>query len=439
MVAENQMYLKQLDGLWVKHLAKALGSGSMDDIIFNGTQNLPAKNVAEVSIELDNFSGNLKNFPDDEKKIVVTRVLERGVGSFFKINNKDVRARDVSTIFYDSGSGPRSSSIISQGNIDQIINFKPIDRRIILEDAAGISGLQARRHESELKLQSTELNLEKLEINLNNLQEQKNNLSRQARQAERYEEISKSIKYYQSMFVFFEWKEIKINLDENLERIVSHKKYLNDFIDNSNQLKTQLFSLRESLEKHQAIDNNLNKKIFETESIINSEKNKLELIENKKTEIKKFLDTVINDKKIEYKKLKDLEDYIKYSEEKIKKSTPNKANLSKKLNNLSIEETELKRESKQLESIFVNEIQLTLGDEFKSDNLKETKENLKLKSSNITKDVSIAKVNSIKLEKDLKLIHAQQELLIKEKKSLENKIKSLKISIDKNLQKNQRI
>ena len=111
------------------------------------------------------------------KKIVVTRVLERGVGSFFKINNKDVRARDVSVIFYDSGSGPRSSSIISQGNIDQIINFKPIDRRIILEDAAGISGLQARRHESELKLQSTELNLEKLEINLNNLQEQKNNLS----------------------------------------------------------------------------------------------------------------------------------------------------------------------------------------------------------------------------------------------------------------------
>ena len=71
-----------------------------------------------------------------KKKIVVTRVLERGVGSFFKINNKDVRARDVSVIFYDSGSGPRSSSIISQGNIDQIINFKPIDRRIILEDAA---------------------------------------------------------------------------------------------------------------------------------------------------------------------------------------------------------------------------------------------------------------------------------------------------------------
>ena len=97
-------------------------------------------------------------------------------------------------MFYDSGSGSRSSSIISQGNIDQIINFKPIDRKIILEDAAGTSGLHARRHESELKLQSTEVNLEKIDINLNGLYENQKYLSRQARQAERYEEVSKEIK-----------------------------------------------------------------------------------------------------------------------------------------------------------------------------------------------------------------------------------------------------
>ena len=94
-------------------------------------------------------------------------------GSFFKINNKDVRAKDVSVLFYDSGSGPRSSSIITQGNIDQVINYKPIERKIILEDAAGISGLQARRRESELKLQSTDINLEKVQINLDNLFDQK--------------------------------------------------------------------------------------------------------------------------------------------------------------------------------------------------------------------------------------------------------------------------
>ena len=116
---------------------------------------------------------------NDEKKVVISRILERGVGAFFKINDKDARAKDVSIMFYDSGSGARSSSIISQGNIDQIINFKPIDRKIILEDAAGTSGLQARRHESELKLQSTESNLEKIDLNLNNLYENQKSLSRQ--------------------------------------------------------------------------------------------------------------------------------------------------------------------------------------------------------------------------------------------------------------------
>ena len=166
--------------------SKSLRSNTQDDIIFNGTQNVPAKNFAEVSLELDNFEGNLSNVVDtSEKKIIISRLLERGVGSFFKINNNDARAKDVSIMFYDSGSGARSSSIISQGNIDQIINYKPIDRKIILEDAAGTSGLQARRHESELKLHSTETNLDKIDLNLNNLYDNQKNLSRQTRQAEK--------------------------------------------------------------------------------------------------------------------------------------------------------------------------------------------------------------------------------------------------------------
>ena len=205
--------------------SKSLRSSSMDDVIFNGTQNIPAKNFAEVSIELDQFKNNeLQNFNIDDKKVVISRILERGVGSFFKINNKDVRARDVSVLFYDSGSGPRSSSIISQGNIDQVINYKPIDRKIILEDAAGISGLQARRRESELKLQSTDINLEKVQINLDNLFDQKQSLSRQARQAERYENLSKSIKFYESLMVFSEWKGLKNNLDYNTKTIIDLRK-----------------------------------------------------------------------------------------------------------------------------------------------------------------------------------------------------------------------
>ena len=145
--------------------SRNLRSGSIDDIIFNGTQNVPAKNIAEVSLELKDFNSEIPQYvTKDEKKVIISRQLERGVGSFFKINNKDARAKDVSILFYDSGSGARSSSIIGQGNIDQIINFKPIERKIILEDAAGTSGLHARRHESELKLQATEGNLEKLTL-----------------------------------------------------------------------------------------------------------------------------------------------------------------------------------------------------------------------------------------------------------------------------------
>ena len=95
--------------------SKSLRSNSQDDIIFNGTQNLPAKNFAEVSIELDDFKGNIQNLPQAEKKLVISRTLERGVGSFYKINNKDVRAKDISILFYDSGSGPRSSSTRTAG------------------------------------------------------------------------------------------------------------------------------------------------------------------------------------------------------------------------------------------------------------------------------------------------------------------------------------
>ena len=108
--------------------SKSLRSNSMDDVIFNGTQNIPAKNFAEVSIELDQFKEDeTQNFNIDEKKSLLVEFLKE-VGSFFKINNKDVRAKDISVLFYDSGSGPRSSSIITQGNIDQVINYKPIEK-----------------------------------------------------------------------------------------------------------------------------------------------------------------------------------------------------------------------------------------------------------------------------------------------------------------------
>ena len=287
--------------------SKSLRSSSMDEVIFNGTQQVPAKNFAEVSIELDNFDGELPGNISNEKKVVITRTLERGVGSFYKINNKEVRAKDVSILFYDSGSGPRSSSIISQGNIDQIINSKPIDRKVILEDAAGTSGLQSRRHESELKLQATETNLEKIDLNLNNLINQKKDLSRQSRQAEKYEQISESIKFNQSIIVYTQWKNniseidqtqsFKDKISEETQKCINELAKFQNELNLKKKIETQLDQKKESL----------NKKNFQIRTEINKYNNELSGINNKKEEINRFLKTIENDKELEKTRVSELE------------------------------------------------------------------------------------------------------------------------------------
>ncbi len=397
--------------------SKSLRSGSMDEVIFNGTQKVPAKNFAEVSIELDNFDGELPGNISNEKKVVITRTLERGVGSFYKINNKEVRAKDVSILFYDSGSGPRSSSIISQGNIDQIINSKPIDRKVILEDAAGTSGLQSRRHESELKLQATETNLEKIDLNLNNLINQKKDLSRQSRQAEKYEQISESIKFNQSIIVYTQWKNniseidqtqsFKDKISEETQKCINELAKLQNELNLKKKIETQLDQKKEIL----------NKKNFQIRTEINKYNNELSGINNKKEEIIRFLKTIENDKELEKTRVSELEKNKRNLQQKILE--PSKINeKKKKILQLVNQETELKNRIKQLETIFVNEIQLSLGEEFKFDNIKENKENLKKKINHIQNTIVDLKKNLIKYEKDF---HTQDQLI----KKLKNKIQGI--------------
>ena len=397
--------------------SKSLRSSSMDEVIFNGTQQVPAKNFAEVSIELDNFDGELPGNISNEKKVVITRTLERGVGSFYKINNKEVRAKDVSILFYDSGSGPRSSSIISQGNIDQIINSKPIDRKVILEDAAGTSGLQSRRHESELKLQATETNLEKIDLNLNNLINQKKDLSRQSRQAEKYEQISESIKFNQSIIVYTQWKNniseidqtqsFKDKISEETQKCINELAKFQNELNLKKKIETQLDQRKESL----------NKKNFQIRTEINKYNNELSGINNKKEEINRFLKTIENDKELEKNRVSELEKNKKNLQQKILE--PSKINeKKKKILQLINQETELKNKIKQLETIFVNEIQLSLGEEFKFDNIKENKENLKKKINLIQVTIVDLKKNLIKFEKDF---HSQDQLI----KKLKNKIQGI--------------
>ncbi len=421
--------------------SKSLRSGSMDDVIFNGTQNTPAKNFAEVVIELDNFCGELPNNIPIEKKILISRTIERGVGSFYKINNKDVRAKDISLLFYDSGSGPRSSSIISQGNIDQIINSKPIDRKIILEDAAGTSGLQARRHESELKLLATEDNLEKIDINLSNLIDQKRDLSRQARQAEKYEQISEDIKYCQSIIVFTQWKSNSGEIKEMENKKISLDQEIKEIID-----KLSTADKRNEIEKEKKLSfskkkENLNQEFFSLNGEINKYKNQLEGMNNKKEEVRRFLNTIKNDKELEQTRYTKLKDYINELNQNMLKH-PNTPNKKKKLTELASQEINLKNELKRLETIYVNEMQLSLGEEFRSDNLKENKEMLQRKASELKQNIAdITKTMSIHeneylskkkskqiIEDNIKKLHDQ--ISFKKRTINETNIENNKITIE---------
>ena len=142
---------------------KSMRGKEMDDVIFAGSANRPSRNVADVIIHLDNSQRKAPAMFNDFDEIEVERRIERGCGSTYRVNGKEVRARDVQLLFADAATGAHSTALVSQGRIGAIINAKPADRRSLLEEAAGITGLHSRRHEAELRLRAAETNLERLD------------------------------------------------------------------------------------------------------------------------------------------------------------------------------------------------------------------------------------------------------------------------------------
>ena len=143
--------------------AKQMRGGEMDDVIFGGTDNRPARNIAEVSLILDNADRNAPSQFNDASELEIVRRIERGVGSNYKINGRDVRARDVQLLFADLATGAHSTAMVNQGRVGALIGAKPTQRRGLLEEAAGIKGLHSRRHEAELRLRAAETSLERLD------------------------------------------------------------------------------------------------------------------------------------------------------------------------------------------------------------------------------------------------------------------------------------
>ncbi|HUI18562.1 MAG TPA: AAA family ATPase [Alphaproteobacteria bacterium] len=186
--------------------AKQMRGGEMDDVIFGGTQSRPPRNIAEVQVFLDNRQRTAPAAFNESEEIEVVRRIERGEGSNYRINGRDARARDVQLLFADAATGARSTALVGQGRIAALINAKPTDRRALLEEAAGITGLHSRRHEAELRLRAADSNLERLDDVLQTMAAQLQGLKRQARQASRYRNLSDHIRRAEAILLHLRWQ-----------------------------------------------------------------------------------------------------------------------------------------------------------------------------------------------------------------------------------------
>ncbi len=209
--------------------AKQMRGGEMDDVIFGGTSDRPARNVAEVMIHLDNSRRAAPGTWNDHDELEIVRRIERGAGSSYRINGKEVRARDVSLLFADLSSGARSAAIVSQGRVGALISAKPQQRRVLLEEAAGITGLHSRRHEAELRLRAAENNLARLEDIIGALDSQLQGLKRQARQASRYRSLSERIRTAEAALLHLRW----VSTNEALEAARAALKEAEDAVNTS--------------------------------------------------------------------------------------------------------------------------------------------------------------------------------------------------------------
>jgi chromosome segregation protein len=194
---------------------KSMRASGMDDVIFSGSANRPSRNSAEVTMSIDNSDRTAPASFNDADELEVTRRIEREAGSLYRINGKDVRARDVQLLFADASTGSRSPALVRQGQIGELINSKPTARRRLLEEAAGISGLYSRRHEAELRLKGAETNLERLADMTGQIEAQLQNLQRQARHAARYKKISEDIRKSQALLLHLKWTGVEAGVAED--------------------------------------------------------------------------------------------------------------------------------------------------------------------------------------------------------------------------------
>ncbi len=301
--------------------AKSMRGSGMEDVIFSGTSNRPSKNISEVALLLDNKERNGPIQYKEFDEISVKRKIEKDKGSKYYINDEEVRARDVQTFFADLSTGAHSPSLISQGRIGQLVIAKPIERKSILEEAAGISGIHARRQEAETRLNAAENNLKKADDLKKQQQKQLDNLKKQAEEATRYKEISTLIRKIEAGLYFLKIREIekdkkqiqeKLNeLDDDISAVNIDYNHNNTLLEEENK---KLSPLRDKKMESAATLQKLNldmTNLIEEEARVKSLQEKLEKsIKTVDSDLEReksiSLDADLNEKRI----LKEKEDLL---------------------------------------------------------------------------------------------------------------------------------
>ena len=232
---------------------KSMRASSMDEVIFSGTNSRPARNNAEVAMLVDNSDRSAPAAFNDQDAIDIARRIEREAGSTYRINGREVRARDVQILFADASTGARSPALVHQGRIGEIIQAKPEQRRRVLEEAAGISGLHARRHEAELRLKAAETNLLRAEDVIGQLAAQMDGLKKQARQAIRYRTVSSQVRKAEATLYHLRWTaannevaEAEHAKDTSLREVASRTEAQTEASKRQTQVAAGLPELREA-------------------------------------------------------------------------------------------------------------------------------------------------------------------------------------------------
>jgi chromosome segregation protein len=339
--------------------AKSMRGSGMEDVIFSGTANKPSKNIAEVTITLENTEKDGPMQFKNIEKIDVKRRIEKDKGSKYFINEKEVRARDAQTFFADLSTGAHSPSIIGQGRIGALVTAKPSDRRTILEEAAGISGIHARRHESELRLNSAENNLKRADELRRQQEKQLENLKKQAEEATKYRTISEEIKKFEAGLYYIKLhnieKDIKLEnenineFDDEVSGLTIELNHCAELLDKENlKLKPLRDKNIEILSKLQRLNleiKNLEEQEIriktEKESLIDAEKT-LEIDTDREKRI--IIDASSNEKRLKEEKKNLIDTETRYHE--FEKQANQDLNIATE--NLKIEQEELEKTSQQL-------------------------------------------------------------------------------------------